>query len=68
MAEPDVTEDEWEDGDSWETYEVNRHGDWVYYRVSKRDGTSYVQEICPEDALNIGLALAQAAQDPEEKE
>jgi hypothetical protein len=58
----------WGDEEGYVSYEVSRYGDQVHFVLSKIDGSSYVLEFSPEDAQQIGIALAQAGQEPEESE
>lgn len=58
-------EGEWIDQAEYESWEVNREGDTVFLYFATVD-TTQVFGLDPEDAVNVGLALAQAGQEPEE--
>lgn len=60
--------DEWTDQEDWDGYEVNRQGDTVFLILSRVDSdTVFALTLTPEDATTVGLALAQAGQEPKEE-
>lgn len=51
---------EFEDEETYSTYEVNRQGDDVWMIFSSEDGVSHVTVFSAADAITVGLALIEA--------
>lgn len=58
---------EWqEEEEGYSSFEVQRSGDTVFLVMSKISGESQLFGFDPEDAVEVGIALAQAGQEVSE--
>lgn len=61
-----MSEEDWEDQTQYDGFEVNREEDRVYLIFSAIDGETQMFDLHPDDAATLAIALALAAQSPEE--